>query len=155
MASTEGSGESWSSDHSLVPEGNIEREGVEHEVESIFVLDSIGSMLSSRELSTLRGRYGIPTAFELELPMTNSRVGDPPARWIGLYEELFRADLRLPMHPFIVEIFHFFNVSFCCIIPNSFRFIVGFVVACSLAKVHPSILLFQSFFILKRYIQDW
>ena len=123
----------------------------------IFVPDTISSSLTPKELSLIRIQYGIPPEYELELPGPFDRASAPPPGRFCLYQEAFRAGLRLPLPSFVVALFHFLNISLVSIMPNSFRFLIGFLFLCSLVEVRPTISLFRCFYTFKCHpsARDW
>ena len=150
MAGTESSVGSWFSSHSSVLGENIRGNGVTRKGGLTFVPNMIESVIGSRELDLVRAHFGIPTSFRLESPGTGGRIDSPSKVWIDFYEESFRAGFRLFVHPFIIQVFHFFNLSPCSLIPNFFRFIIRFIITYFLANIRPSIPLFRYFFTLRR-----
>ena len=79
------------------------------------------------DLSRIRAPYRIPDFIELKLPEPNDRIDNPPLGRIGLYKLAFKAEVRLSLQPFVVELFCFYDFILCSIIPNSFHFIIDFI----------------------------
>ena len=75
-------------------------------------------------------------------------VPPPPGRFC-LYQEAFRAGLRLPLPPFVVVLFRFLDISLASVAPNSFRFLIGFLSLCHIVEVQPSLPLFRYFYTFK------
>ena len=66
--------------------------------------------------------------------------------YCAVYQDQFKAGLRLPLHPLIRQILRFYDISLAQIVPNGIRNIMGFM---SLLKQHnrePSLLYFRRFF---------
>ena len=123
----------------------------------VFVPDTISSSLTSDELSLIRIQYGVPSEYELELPGPTDWASAPPPGCFCLYQEAFRAGLQLPLSSFVVALFRFLNISLVSVVPNSFRFLIGFLSLCSLTKVWPTLSLFRNFYTFKRHpsAKDW
>ena len=117
----------------------------------IFVPDTIPSSLTPEELSLIRIQYGVPPEYELELPGPTGQASAPPPGCFCLYQEAFRAGLRLLLPPFVIILFHFLNISLVSVASNSFRFLIGFLFLCHLAEVRPTLPLFRNFYTFKRH----
>lgn len=122
-----------------------------------FIPETISCSLVPDDLPLIRAQYGIPPEYELELPGPNGRACFPPPGRFCLYLDDFHAGLRLPLPSFVFDLFNFFNISLASVVPNSFRFVIGFLSLCLLAEVVPTISLFRSFYTLKRHptAKDW
>ena len=103
-----------------------------------FAPDTIPGSLTPDELSLIRIQYGVPPEYELELPEPTDRASAPPPDCFYLYQEAFRTRLRLPLPSFVVALFRFLNIFLASVVPNSFRFLIGFLSLCSLAEVRPN-----------------
>ncbi|MQL92873.1 hypothetical protein Taro_025494 [Colocasia esculenta] len=71
-----------------------------------------------------------------------------------LYSESIRVVFRYPLHPFLLHLLLYLEVTPSQLAPNSWRSAIGFLVTCALAKVSPSILLFFYCFSIK-VLGDW
>lgn len=122
-----------------------------------FVPESIPSVVTPDDLSLIRIQYGIPNEFDLQAPGSGGRASSPPSGWFCLYLETLRAGLRLPLPAFVVTLFKFLNISLASVVPNSFRFLIGFLSLCQLAEVQPSLSLFRNFYTFKHHAsaRDW
>ena len=116
----------------------------------------IQSELTLSDLELLRAQHSNPDEFYLELFDSVTRVHSPPPSWLAVYEENFWVSLRFFIFFFIFELFRFYGIAFCAVSPNSFRYIIGFLILYSQIGVRPSILLFQALFTLKKHpYVDW
>ena len=112
---------------------------------------SFGSVMTIADLNTLRSSCFVHDEFRMALAHPQERVHNPPIGGIGIYEETLKAVLRFSLHPFVVKLVGRFALSLAQIVPNSWRYIVGFLSLCSLHGRRPTISLFQAFFSLKRH----
>ena len=95
-------------------------------------LKSFGSVLIRNDLKMIWGIYFILVDFEVELAGPRERDHLPPPRWLGVYDEALKAGLRFFLHPFVVELMEAFLLSPSQIVPNSWRFVIGFLCLCLL-----------------------
>ncbi|XP_073116189.1 uncharacterized protein [Elaeis guineensis] len=123
----------------------------------IFALGAIPCSSTPDELLLIRVRYGVPPEYDLELPGPSDRASTPPPGRFCLYQEVFRAGLRLPLPVFVAAFFRFLDISLASVAPNSFRFLIGFLSLCHIAEVQPSLSLFRHFYTFKRHpsVKDW
>lgn len=110
------------------------------------------SMLVLEDLTYILVLYGIPKDFDLELPHPNTRVNSPLPGQLGVYEEAFEIGVRFSIPPFFLELLRFYDISLCTLIPSSRRLILEFLFICFIAKVWPSLILFHTFYTIKRYL---
>lgn len=73
---------------------------------------SFVSSLIGEDRRFLRVQFGIPSKLELELSGLHGCICAPPLGHLGLYEEAIRIGLRLPISPFVLELFQFLNRPF-------------------------------------------
>ena len=123
----------------------------------VFMPGAIPCSLTSEELLLIRVQYGVPPEYDLELPSPSDRASTPPSGRFCLYQEAFRAGLRLPLPSFVVALFHFLDISLTSVAPNSFRFLIGFLSLCHVVEVQPSLSLFRHFYTFKCHpsAKDW
>lgn len=69
---------------------------------------------------------------------------------MALYEAFFKAGLRLPLHPFILNLLDRYELVPAQLVPNSIRTIVGFLVLCHLHGIEASLSLFRYFYTLRK-----
>ena len=84
----------------------------------IFALDAIPCSLTPDELQLIRVQYGVLPEYELELPSPSDRASAPPSDCFCLYQEAFRAGLRLPLLPFVIALFQFLDISLASVAPK-------------------------------------
>ena len=116
-----------------------------------FAPDTIPGSLTPDELSLIRIQYGVPPEYELELPGQTDQASAPPPNCFYLYQEAFRARLRLSLPSFVVALFYFLNISLVFVMSNSFRFLIGFLSLGSLAEVRLTLSLFRNFYTFKHH----
>ena len=123
----------------------------------IFAPGIIPCSSTSEELLLIRVQYGVPPEYDLELPGPSDRASTPPSGRFCLYQEAFRAGLRLPLPSFVVALFRFLDIFLASVAPNSFRFLIGFLSLCHVVEVQPSLSLFRHFYTFKRHpsTKDW
>ena len=123
----------------------------------VFAPGAIPCSSTPDELLLIRARYGVPSEYDLELPGPSDRASAPPPGRFCLYQEAFRAGLRLPLPAFVAAFFRFLDISLASVAPNSFRFLMGFFSLCHIAEVQPSLSLFRHFYTFKRHpsAKDW
>ena len=117
-------------------------------------LESFESVLTRDDLRMLWGFYFIPAEFEIVLVDLGGRVDYPPSGYLGVYKEALKANLRFPLHSFIVKLLNVYLLSSAQIMPNSWRFIIGFLSLCFLWEVEPTINLFRTCYLLKPIARD-
>lgn len=112
------------------------------------------STLRSTDLEYIRLKYFVPQEFNLELADPEDRITDPAIDQVGVYEECFRAGLRLPFHPFIILLLKSFGIAPCCLAPNSWRSIIAFLSHLLHLGIHPTLRLFRACFMLKDHPRE-
>ena len=93
----------------------------------IFILETILYSLHPDELSLVRIQYEVPSEYKLELSEPNNRACAPPPGRFYLYIEALRIGPRLPISPFVLAFFYFMDIFLASMVPNFFRFIIGFL----------------------------
>ena len=114
-------------------------------------LESFRSVMNAADLGVLRGSFFILAEFCMVLAASEERVYAPLTGCVGVYEEAMMADLRFSLHPFVVKLLDRYVLSLAQIVPNSWRYIVGFLSLYSLHGRRPTISLFQACFSLKKH----
>ena len=87
-------------------------------IESETSLKSFGSVLTRDVLGIIWGICFILAEFKVELTGLRERVHLSPPEWLGVYDDALKADLRFPLHPFIIKLMNAFMLSPSQIIPN-------------------------------------
>ena len=77
----------------------------------VFAPGAIPCSSTPDELLLIRVRYGVPPEYDLELPGPSDRASAPPPGRFCLYQEAFRAGLRLPLPVFVAAFFRFLDIS--------------------------------------------
>ena len=62
-------------------------------------------------------------------PNPNKRQHLPPVGFMAFSEAILKAGVFLPLHPFIYQVFQFFDMVPFQLTPNSFRIIIVFFIA--------------------------
>lgn len=83
------------------------------------------SAVTPAYLATLRREYQIPDNVELRAPGRDDLPSRPPAGFITLSAEYFRAGLRLPFHPYLRRALTTLNVAPAQLNANAYRILVG------------------------------
>ena len=91
------------------------------------------SRFDRREVDLLIDNFEIPSDLELILPTPTARPHKSPRGAFCVFHDQFTAGLRLPIHPFFVEVCNFFGIPLGSLVPNTFRLLCGVVV---LFKIH-------------------
>lgn len=82
---------------------------------------------------------------------SSGQICEPPLDLLGLYEKSFRAEMRLPFHPFFCLPFSFFGYGFEFSYVELMAVHLGLYSHCFLADVRSTILLFRAYFTFKRH----
>ncbi|KAF7094007.1 hypothetical protein CFC21_096369 [Triticum aestivum] len=67
---------------------------------------------------------------------------------VCVYAHALEAGMRLPLHPFFLDVLNHFNLAPTQLAPNAWRIMAGFLVLCHLARVPPPLAVFRRFFLL-------
>ena len=103
---------------------------------------SFRSVMTAVDLEKLRSFRFIPSEFGLVLASSDDRIHVPPAGCIGVYKEAMKASLRFFLHPFVKRVMKRFSLGLAQVVPNSWRYIVGFVCLCGMVSIWPTMGLF-------------
>lgn len=57
--------------------------------------------MTIKKMSELVSRYEVPTGYVCKIPADSKCISIPSPLEIGVCEESFRAEFRVPIHPFI------------------------------------------------------
>ena len=82
----------------------------------------------------------------IRIPKKDERACCPPKGYQCIYQDALEAGLRVPPHPFIVDVMNFYQLGIGQIVPNSWRLLVGFLVFLLGMGGTPSVPLFNLFF---------
>ena len=117
-----------------------------------FIPRTIPCSLHSEDLSLIRVQYKVSLEYELELLGSSDWACAPTLDHFYLYTKALRARLCLLIPPFVIALFQFLNIFFASMIPNSFKFIIGFLSLCISIEVHSTISLFRNYFTFKHHL---
>ncbi|XP_077215485.1 uncharacterized protein LOC143850047 [Tasmannia lanceolata] len=77
-------------------------------------------------LQIVRDKYCIPSRYILRAAVEGDRASNDSAD-LCVYEEAFRAGLRLPFHPFFADALNYYGLAVTQVVPNSWRTLIGFL----------------------------
>lgn len=113
------------------------------------------SILSAQEVLDLGLRYRVPKDIKLFRSFPVDRVVSSQPGRVALYSAFFKAGLRLPLHPFIVNLLDRYRLVPAQLVPNSIRTVVGFIVLCHFNGIEASLFLFRAFYTLRKQSEWW
>ncbi|GKU88707.1 hypothetical protein SLEP1_g2940 [Rubroshorea leprosula] len=111
------------------------------------VADSVPSISGYRKLEEMVRAYHIPrtilfrTGAQNERACTVSQTG-----WIPVYVDYFEAGLRFPLPGLIFDLLADYELALTQLMPNSIRFIIGFMLLCERLEVPAKAIMFRSLF---------
>ena len=73
-----------------------------------FSLFHVAFVLTCKDLDVICLQYRVLSEFTLEIASPDDWIVKPHPSRVGLCEESFKADLRLTLHPFIVDLLRLF-----------------------------------------------
>lgn len=110
--------------------------------------------MTTADVEDLCTRYRVPSFIRLYAPRPEDRVtSDSPDR-VALYEVFFSYGLRLPFHPFILNLLDWYRLVPAQLTPNSIRIVCCFVVLCYLLGSEARISFFRVFYTLCRHQEE-
>ena len=71
----------------------------------------VPSNMTGKRLGKLRERYSVPHNIEMLVPEPNERACYPRPGCVAVSEYLFKAGMRLPLHPFFKAVLRKFMLS--------------------------------------------
>ena len=80
--------------------------------------------IDDETLSRFKDRFQFPERVWLPLPQENERACHFLPGEVCFYEATFLSGLRFPVHPFIMELLHRFDITPGQLMPNSWRIVV-------------------------------
>ncbi|XP_077227884.1 uncharacterized protein LOC143860911 [Tasmannia lanceolata] len=83
------------------------------------------TILVDSDIKRLRMKYHVPSSVSLRIPKPSQWACDEYAG-LSVYEDMFRAGFRFPVHEFFVRVLNYYGVSPAQIVPNGWRSMVGF-----------------------------
>ncbi|KAM3207993.1 hypothetical protein ACQJBY_062964 [Aegilops geniculata] len=140
---------SSSSSSSSDPDYNLEGDAAGVDLR-LTAEEFVSVLRTENEVNAVRKKYDIPAGDQsTALPAGDLRASSsPPHGAICVYAHALEAGMRLPLHPFFVEVLTYFNLAPTQLTPNSWRIMAGFLVLCRSADVPLSLAVFRRFFLL-------
>ncbi|GFZ06652.1 hypothetical protein Acr_18g0008220 [Actinidia rufa] len=80
------------------------------------------------ELDRLRESCSISSGIQIRLPEADETIASTSPSEVTFYEATLHANLRLPIHPTIRRILHFYNICLAQLVPNTWRSVICAVV---------------------------
>ncbi|GMN51818.1 hypothetical protein TIFTF001_020976 [Ficus carica] len=108
-------------------------------VKSFLRMSNPRSVLTEKDLSDIRGRYGFPNEVQLRLPFQDERADTVSEGWICIYTIYFECRLRLPLPPLLVQCMHHYQLAIPQLMSNGMRVFLGLIVLADKAGVELSV----------------
>ncbi|KAJ8425245.1 hypothetical protein Cgig2_015852 [Carnegiea gigantea] len=89
-------------------------------------------VILSLKRQVLEEKYLLPTGYKFIIPDADATVNKPPSKCIAIYWAAFSYDVRIPLHPVIVEILNKYELAPTQIVPTSWHNICSFIIMCEL-----------------------
>ena len=83
--------------------------------------------MTQGELDHLRESCSFPSEIQIRLPEADETIASTRLGEVAFYEAAFQASLRLPIHPTIKRILHYYNICLAQLASNMWRSIVSTV----------------------------
>ena len=97
---------------------------VSYEVRAFHALEEVCG-LDDETLSRFKDKFLFPDKVKVHLPCEEERACHLFPRKVCFYKATFLCRLRLPVHPFIMELLDHFGIAPGQLIPNSWRIVVS------------------------------
>ncbi|XBI07732.1 hypothetical protein VPH35_135587 [Triticum aestivum] len=147
-SSSDYSSSSSSSSSSSDQDYNLEDDAAGVDLE-LTAEEFVSVLRTHDQVDAVRKKYDIPKNLYTACPAGDLRASSsPPHGAVCVYAHALEAGMRLPLHPFFVDVLNHFNLAPTQLAPNAWRIIVGFLVLCHSARVPPSLAVFRRFFLL-------
>lgn len=91
----------------------------------LWIVNDFIPTTSLRQFETMRGRYQIPPFIPIRLPEKFGKCYYEGVRDVGVYEQMFKAGLRLPLTDLHRCLAEYLGLSFNQIAPNASRVFLG------------------------------
>ncbi|VFQ90027.1 unnamed protein product [Cuscuta campestris] len=151
--------------HSLVlPPETVTTEEVSHSVRSSFenIEQSNNSELMSDSSPSEKTPEGFADAtdmvgpsIEVMRPTSTQTALDAPSGFFTVHLASLKKGLRFPLHPLLIEFLNVVDLLPCQLVPNSHRYIAGYLVRCKDVGVKPTLDHFIFTFKLTKGHKDW
>lgn len=107
------------------------------------------SKLSKKDVEKIRNTYGFPSAIRVCLPNPGDRTCNWHPERICVLKGALEAGFRFPVHAFIIRFLAELQVHPCQLYPNSWRFLIIFLLRCRELEIPWSTTMFRSIFAVK------
>ncbi|VFQ59959.1 unnamed protein product [Cuscuta campestris] len=94
-------------------------------------------------------------SIEVLRPTSTQTALDAPSRFFMVHLASLKKGLRFPLHPLLVEYLNEVDLLPCQLVPNSHRYIAGYLVRCKAVGVKPTLDHFIFTFKLTKGHKDW
>lgn len=88
-----------------------------------------------------------PSDVTILIPRIQDTLCNPHIDYFSVYVDHFRAELRVPLFPLIIEVLGHYEIGLTQLVPNTIRVIVGFERLCRFRGMISSLALFRASFI--------
>ncbi|GFP97044.1 hypothetical protein PHJA_001848500 [Phtheirospermum japonicum] len=114
--------------------------------------EDVVSTLTYQDVERFKSLSYFPTHWECYVPgPEDGGLSMAPHFSLCLYEDMFRAGVRFPLHPSICEILDFYNVCPAQLAPNAWKVIIGFVTLASSMSLPVSAAVFSKMHKIQRH----
>ena len=113
---------------------------------SKFIIKEQKCTLSKKELQDFLDDYPIPSNYKILFPTKNQAIFDAPKGYVDLYTHAFRlSNLRIPLHPLILEFMQYDKVHISRFNPFGFAKLTTFIVMCKAYGYEPTLTVLRGF----------
>ncbi|GFP85746.1 hypothetical protein PHJA_000718300 [Phtheirospermum japonicum] len=114
--------------------------------------EDVVSTLTYQDVERFKSLSYFPTHWECYvLGPEDGGLSMAPHFSLCLYEDMFRARVRFPLHPSICKIFNFYKVCPAQLAPNAWKVIIGFVTLASSMSLPMSAAIFSKMYKIQRH----
>ena len=85
---------------------------------------NIQCALSEKDEKRIRDRFQFSNSVRIRIPSDEDRACHSYADEVYFYEADFASGLRLPVHPFVRELFAYLHLALAQLVPNSWRIVI-------------------------------
>ncbi|VFQ79637.1 unnamed protein product [Cuscuta campestris] len=94
-------------------------------------------------------------SIEVQRPTRTQTALDAPSGFFTVHLASLKKELRFPLHPLLIEFLNVVDLLLCQLVPNSHRYIAGYLVRCKAVGVKPTLDHFLFTFKLTKGHKDW